>query len=450
MTRLHFGHGTGNRLLSPGLPDHFIQLHDQRAWILGDVLYFDTGNGIDVYNRGEIAGFAYGPDAWAFAIQTGVSYDILYLTRAAGWKAKYISAGSRCPHVGSSWAVLDKGFERIAIDLATEQPVKIPVGARDAQPQPCLNQKAIAWLDDTRVYRFLDGEKPRLAATLPGRPDWWKTGPSGSALFVFESHALVMSPAGGLKDLPDLAPETVRMTPCGWALMGSTPEGVLLLERGKAETRTSRRGRLIPVGFTSEPVLLDEDSGVLKTWGGTVLGTGFSPSAACVHKNRLYGPGGSSWCLNTSTQSWRDAPLAAAFIVATDGGIIQIRDRIEGFSLDGVPIFNLPLPIDPEIDGDILDVFWIQGLLYFEVDDGWIQVDFEGRRIGNSPPPPTTQPERPPLPAQWLFDRETGSLTWAGTPFPMTIDGVWPSKDGRVYAWSEDGDLYLLSSDTRQ
>jgi len=388
---------------------------------------------------------AYSATSRVFSFETNDGFRMVRASAKSQWEEKEVGVAARQPSLGTDWVVLNEGAERTVLDLETGRSVPIPVGARDARPKAWMSGCGVTWIDGLQVYRFKAGDKPRLVATLPAKPTDWQTGPAGAAVFSTDKGDFGLGPKGSLQELPPIDPETIRFSDDGNEWMAVSPEGVVRYSLETRGTLNSIHGRLVPVGFGEEPVLLDEDSGVLKTWSGSVLGTGFSPSAVCQHGTRLYGPGGTAWDMTTGEQCWDEAPLAATHIVANQGGVIQVSDRIEGFDDNGAIAFNIPLPIDSELDGEILDVHWIDGFLFFEVEDGWVQVDFDGRRIGQEPPP--VLPELSlSLPPGWTFDEELGLLSKDGVSFPMVIDGVAIAQDSRLLAWSEDGALYLMGS----
>ena len=130
--------------------------------------------------------------------------------------------------------------------------------------------------------------------------------------------------------------------------------------------------------------------------------------------------------------------------MATDGGVIQVDERIVGLDLDGGVAFDLPLPIDEELDGPIYSAHWVNGMMYFEVEDAWVQVDFSGRRVGEEPPPETAYGSAE-IHQPWAYDPDSGRLAYGDTEWPVVFDGVAAAEGGRVLAWSEDGLLCLLS-----
>ena len=434
-----FGPGKGSRLLAPGLPEVMVVSGDTRLWVNGSCIWEQRGDLVEVVDSAHIVGLAVSQGKTCIAWRTENGFRI-----SAGVAAKGVEIpGARGVHVGVDWAVVDHGIERRVLCLADNSTPIVPVGARDARPKAWSAGRGVTWIDGGHVYRFKEGENTRLAGKTPGAVTSWTSGPHGSALFQTDRGVLGLGARGSLHEAPDVDVTTARFSPDGHEFIGATSDGVTRWSLIDQREQNSIRGRLYPAGYADGPVLLDEDIGTLRTWGGQVMASGFTPCAASIHKTRLYGPGGTAWSVETGERLWQDSPLAADHLMATDGGVIQVDDRIVGFDLDGEVAFDLPLPIDQELDGPIYSTHWVDGLMYFEVEDGWIQIDFEGRRVGTDPPPVSSF-DRPTLSGAWQFDEQTGLIADEHGPLPILFDGAALRHDGTTLAWSEDGLLCIL------
>ena len=432
--------GSGDRLLATGLPDHIVVAVDRRVWVNGGCLWDQQGDDITVVDGSGLIGFIASGGRAAIAWRTAQG---LRVTNAASPGGLSI-IGARGIHLGLDWAVVDHGIERRVVGLADGVAYRIPVGAQDARPKAWVAGPGITWIDGVDVHTFRAGGQPRLSGRLPSAVEEWTTGPLGAAVFSTPSGVFGMASNGALHPLPPVDVSSIVFSPDGETLVAATDEGVIRWNLSQQQASGRILGRLHPAGHTTEPVLLDEDVGTLRTWSGAVIGTGFTPCAASTHADRLYGPGGTAWCIRTGRRLWTDGPLAGAHLMATDGGVIQVDERIVGLDLDGSVAFDLPLPIDEELDGPIYSAHWVNGMMYFEVEDAWVQVDFSGRRVGEEPPPETAYSSAE-IHQPWAYDPDSGRLAYGDTEWPVVFDGVAAAEGGRVLAWSEDGLLCLLS-----
>ena len=446
--RFTLGEGSGSRLLAPGLPDDVFATESLKVWVASGCLWLESGGEVTVRDAETLVGFVAWQDRVVTVWQAHGRYTI---NHELSDRPPLTMGSARGVDSGVDWAVLDLGHERQVICLASGDRKKIPVGASDARPQPWEAGPGILWLDGEQVYRFEEGDKPRSCGRLPCSADRWRAGPQGSGLFDTDDGIYVLAPGRGLSPIPGIDFGSARFGPDGLMLAGATETGVAWWDLKTGEIRAHLEGRLIPVGFDRHPLLLDEDLGVIRTWSGDPVLAGLTPSAVALHGDRLYGPGGTAWNIATATRAWATSPIAGDHLMATDGGVIQVDDRIIGYDTDGNKVFDLPLPIDDELDGDIYSAHWVNGMMYFEVEEGWVQVDFTGRRLGDTPCPSIDESERS-LPEGWTFDTDSGEVTGNGERCPIRFDGVVATQDQRVLAWSEDGVLCILDvpSPTRQ
>ena len=106
------------------------------------------------------------------------------------------------------------------------------------------------------------------------------------------------------------------------------------------------------------------------------------------------------------------------------------------------------LPIDEEVDGDIIDVHWSDGLLYFELDESWVCVDLSGNRLGERKPPKVEQKDTARQ-RDWLFDPDQFTVLLNGSLLPFQVDGVH-EVEARLWCWNEGGMLVVLDLDDFQ
>ena len=438
--RLKMGPGAGNRLLAAGLPDLMVVAGSRRIWVNGSCVWDQRGEDVEVADAESLVGLMASQERAVMAWRTEAGFQVR--SSAAGDSVEL--SGVRDIHLGLDWVVVDRGMERSIVALDGPAEPQIPVGARDARPKAWAEGCGVTWIDGSDIYTFQLGGRTRLAGRVSGAMKRWISGPHGAAVFETDAGVSGMAAAGALHPVPQIDVDTVRFGPDGQELIAATGDGVVRWSLAEQRISGQIQGRLYPAGYSNGPVLLDEDVGTLRMWSGDILATGFTPCAASVHKDRLYGPGGTAWSIDSVSKVWQDAPLAGAHLMATEGGVVQVDDRIVGFDLEGQPAFNLPLPIDPEVDGPIYSTHWIDGLMYFEVEHGWIQIDFEGRRVGaNAPPAESGEPRL--LRKPWRHDLETGLLSDDSGPLPIVFDGAISRSDRGVLAWSEDGLLCSLT-----
>ena len=129
---------------------------------------------------------------------------------------------------------------------------------------------------------------------------------------------------------------------------------------------------------------------------------------------------------------WKEAPLGGLFLVAHEGGVFEINDRILGFDLQGQQVLNSPLPIDESLDGDILDVRWNGQFLVFDTAEETIVVDVRGNRVAPDVSPHSGCNSR--------ITEEVGS---GAAPFSLSVDGAFDTKDG-TWLWNDDGMLLVV------
>ena len=438
--RLKAGPGTGHRLLATGLPDVLVIGGRRRLWVNGGCLWDRDGEDISVVDGEDLVGLAVVQDRAAVAWRSPDGFRIGTNAVDSGIEV----TGARGVELGLDVAVFDHGIERRVLTLSDGCGCDIPVGARDSHPKAWTVGAGVTWLDGRHIYRFKIGGRTRLAGQISAPVSLWRSGPHGAAIFKTSAGLFGLAPQGAVHPLPELDVDSVRFSPQGTHIVAAVDNGAIQWSLAQQQTQGHLLGRLYPVGFTPEPVLLDEDVGIIRTWSGEICDQGFSPSAASIHRGRLYGPGGTAWCIQTATRLWDESPLAGDHLIATDGGVIQVHERITGLDLDGRLAFDLPLPIDPELDGVIYSAQWTDGMMYFEVEDGWVQVDFEGRRVGTCGPPDEAKAGEilhPP----WVLDEATGLLARGVPRWPVIFDGAVSRPGGGVLAWSEDGVLCALS-----
>lgn len=340
--------------------------------------------------------------------------------------------------VGVDVVVVDSGPERIAFLVADNAPFSLPVGARDSWPKPFSVGVGAIWLDGRRVFRIREGSRPKSAGTLRDAPRRWMAGPHGSALFDTDAGIWALPATGGMVFLGEFDFETCRICADGVRLLAQSEHGLVELDIGDGTLRNKKSAALWPVGFNPEPVVLDEEGGLLRTIDGKVLAKGCLPSAVATSPSAIYGPGGTAWSRKSGEQIWSHAPFCGEHLAASDDGVIQVAERIEGFDSSGNLVFNLPLPIDLELDGEISEFLWSDGWMYFSVDDGWVTVDFSGRRVGTSGPDQLES--QVPLPVGgWVHNPSSMELTGPAGRFPVPVDGFVLLEDGRLFVWTEDG-----------
>ena len=443
LPKLNLGQGPGCRLLTPGLPDQLLATKGQLLWISDDVVFIQRGKDVSLFSCGGVSGLAYGPARWA--LLSGEENNFTLRTMSDAHHTTVCSVSGRAVILGTDWSVIDHGAERQVIETNNGSEVSVPVGAQDARTRPWLSGRGVTWTDGPQIYRYRKGGRVKTAGRLSSPPQRWLSGPEGSAVFETKDGLISLGPKGGLHELPSADFESIRFSEDGLEITAAGPDGALRVTLKTGSVLESGPQDLVPIGYTDEPVFLDEDAGVVRTWSGGVLGQGFQPCAASRLADRLYGPGGTAWDIATGTRAWTHAPLCGAHLVATPAGVIQVDERIEVYSLDGVKVFDLPLPIDEEIDGEIIEVHWADDRLVFELEDGWAQVDMSGRRVNNNPP--TTEPEHATFSdASWRFDEALGAVSNGATTWPVWFDGAATTGDGRLLAWNEDGLLLCLTT----
>lgn len=445
--KFEIGPGPGNRVLAIGLPDEVAIAGQTMVWKNDSGWFIHHGAGT-VFLAGqyrELATVSEGlvrlqEAAPGGFTATSVASDLEAVTQQ--WEGRAFSAGVDV-------VVVDRSHERNAYTAGGGEPWPMSVGARDAKPKPFHKGDGVVWLDGPQVLRQAAGSRPRVAGRLSSPALQWESGPHGAAVFECTDGLWAMGPEGVPRHLGDLAIHDAKFNQSGTRLMALSPDGVAVVGLDKLSPEVNCQGLLRPVGFRDgHPIVLDEDAGILKEIGRSAIMEGLSPCAADLAEGVLYGPGGTAWCAQSGRQLWDRFPLCGEYMAASPSGVVQVHNRIEGFTAAGEPFLSLPLPIDPEIDGEILEVHWHGDLLHFEMEDGWVVVDLEGRRV-NVDPDPNTLPEQRFERDGWEWNPDTMELSHGGISFPIAVDGFTVTDDGRALAWSEDGMLLQLMPPSR-
>jgi hypothetical protein len=431
-------------VLSPGLPDHMVSAGDHVVWVCASALFRQGPDGLTLSSAIPLLGIAHSSTEWAFLFKEDGVLWVEHLVQGRAPTHITLPQGIRSAVLGLSWTVLDHGMERSVVQTETGRAVQIPVGAKDARPQPWLAGPGLTWCDGARIYRLKAGGKVRSAGALDAPPSRWRSGPEGSALFALSDGLVGMSTSSTPVDLPPLDFDTARFSPDGLEVMGLGPLGLIRvdLRTGKPIATLERSG--IPVGYSDPPLFLDEETGVLFEWSGRIRAEGFQPCAVTRHEDTLYGPGGTAWNISTGSRRWQDAPLSGAHVTATEHGVAQLDSRVQIFDTEGQLQHDWPLPVNEEVDGEVLDLHWVDGLLTIEVESGWVHLDQTGRRISGVPPELPEELLHSTAPG-WAFCEDTGLLTHEEQCWPAAFDGVAFTQDGRALAWSEDGLLLLIA-----
>jgi len=445
VVHLQWGPGVGHRLLAPGLSDYMVATECAAGWFNESGLWLKCHDTVTCI-----------PTDYPDNLQAAGRYWVTSTTVGSVARVQRFSSDpteapverqfqGRSVLAGCDIVVVDRGVERVAYALETGATMRLPVGARDARPQPWASGFGVVWVDQNRVYRLREGVKPRVVGTLPWSPSGWRTGPSGSALFCSDDAALGLGAGGTLVSLPICDLDSARFSDDGLSVLVITHDGVCCVGLADGVVSRQRSGSLVPVGFQNGPLVLDEDSGILKALDGQQREDGFSPCAASHSGGVLYGPGGTAWDLQSGRRKWIEAPLAGTHLVAHGDGVVEIGERVRGYSLDGAQQYDVPLPVDEEIDGDILDVQWADGTLILELEHGWVEVDRGGSRKQADAEYEPSAPTGIDLPT-WCFDEELRQLLHDDSPVPFRVDGVL-QHGSALWCWNDDGMLVVIQAD---
>ena len=437
--RLDLGPGPGDRLLAVGLPDRIEMNGGFMAWTIGDGTFVASGSSLLFIETGPDPILRIGRDSCTLGFVDGPTYRLVRVGHDLS--AENVVIPGHPVSVGAEIVVVRHGSDTLAFHVPNMAPFQLPVGARDGRPQAFASGCGVIWLDGAQVMRLGEEQRASVVGRLSARPESWRPGPLGSAVFSVDGVLWGLAPNGTIRELGQYDMDCSKFRGDGERLLALGPDGVSEVDLRQGAAVASKAAALMPAGFTDEPVVLDEDVGVLRTLAGMPIMDGLAPSAVCCSPTTVFGPGGTAWDANTGRRIWRHAPLCAEHLVAIDGGVVQIGGRITVFDDNGVPVQDFPLPIDPEIDGEIMDVAWRNGHLCFAVAEDWVVVDLAGRRIGHEPS--RAEELRCQPNGDWTMSPE-GRLSSPARSIPIFIDGYKTADDGRALAWSEDGLLLQL------
>ncbi len=434
--RFGWGPEGGHRILAPGLPDVVfasdglvVWINAAGFWMWKDdaVAFHPVREPVDVRVGVERSILCFGgAGAWAVETYCNRRLDLLHVRRFEG----------RSIQCGTDLVVVDTGIERLVYSLSDGHEVRVPVGARDAHPRAWAHGRGITWIDQGNVYSLREGHRVRLVCRLPVEPTEWIVGPHGTAVFGCGDVTLVVHQSGSVHEFPPIDFQNVCFRSDGAQMLCVSESGIVHLDLETGGVIDHKSGLLVPVGFRDHPIVLDEDAGILKWLGGSTICRGFSPSAAALYGDILYGPGGTAWSVQAEERIWKESPLCGLFLVGHEGGVFQIDDRIIGYDLSGKRVIDIPLPIDEDIDGDIVDVHWDGESFDFDMGDRSIRVDLQGNRTG----------------AAGSQSASRGSETrWAEPCLEnanmaveiFQTDGHLPTPAGR-WLWGDDGMLLIV------
>lgn len=431
-----FGPGPGNRLMCMGLPDHIAVAGSTKVWTIEGGVFVADSVEARLFPASDVVAVAVGEGRCVFTSRVTDGFRLHRV--GSGQRAIECDYRGRSIEVGLDVVVVDSGRDRLAYRLADNTPFSLPVGARDSWPKPFSAGTGAIWLDGQRVFRVRDQGGPKSAGRLPTPALRWMTGPRGSALFETEGGVWALSARGGMVSLGDLDFDSCRICPEGARLLAQSEQGLVELNLVDGSVRNRKASFLYPAGFDPDPVVVDEEGGLLRTLDGRVVAEGCLPSAVAASESIVFGPGGTAWGRASGEKLWSHAPLCGEHLGAYDGGVIQVGQRIEGFDAEGNLLFDLPLPLDPELDGEVDDFRVLEGLMHFLVNDGWVTVDFSGRRVGTSLPN-VVGPTAFDQTEEWSHDPTTRHLLGPTSGFPVPVDGFVTVDDGRLFVWTEDG-----------
>ncbi len=438
----------GDILLVPGLPDLMLACGDELLWVCASGLFIHGPNGLIIKAAGGLAGVAYDTNTWALLMTSPSGFTVLTSKRDGTETSVILPSTVLSAHIGVNWTVLDHGIERSVVQTSCGTVVPVPVGAQDARPQPWLTGAGLIWCDGDRLYRLRDGEKVRSAGTLGARPKRWAAGPHGAAVFELTDGFMGMSPSGAPLALPVFDFETLRFSADGNTVLCLGEDGLMALNLNTGGIIAARAVFHMPIGYGPKALVLDEDTGQVQSFEGIPAAEGFLPCGTAVHQDTLYGPGGTAWDIPSGLRIWDTSPLSAPHLLAHKDGVISVGERIHGFDLQGNCTHDWPLFLSEELDGEIVDLHWVDGQLVIEVEQGFVKIGHNGKRLGSQAPVQTPQP---PVSAckPWVFSEETGLVSWGEHCWPIAFDGLAITESGDALAWSEDGILMLLETPTK-
>ena len=432
MTPLSFGWDTdaGPCLHAPGFPDVIAVSGDVFAWVNSAGLWFSRDNSVALYPFQNIQGFALSSTKCVVVMGASPSsgIQICAVDIHSGVVANSHRLAGRNFEVGADVCIVDHGEERVATAVSASVTLPLPVGARDARPKPWNLGEGVVWVDQQQVYRLAFGGRTATVGRLPSPPTSWLVGPHGCAVFECHGSVFGMAAGGGLIPLPSLDISTSRFNENGGEVLVATDDGTARIRLVDGLVLQRAHGRIFPVGFHDEPVVLDEDAGTVKTLCGRVIRAGFSPCAVSVYDGLLYGPGGTAWDLQTQRRLWSHAPLGGLFLVAHSDGVFQVDDRIVGFDRDGRKVSDVPFPVDEEIDGFVVAVEHDADGFHVQTEEGVVQLSAQGERRG------FTVAESNGAHEYMVSQPELHDVLIGGTDGSCVVAG-------RVWCWTEDGML---------
>jgi len=251
-------------------------------------------------------------------------------------------------------------------------------------------------------------------------------GPQGAAVIVGLDSTWVLPRIG--RPLKVFSTPTDADNICfdddGNRVLMFSPDGLVVVDCATARICSVSSGDLLPTGFLGQPLLFDEDSGVLTLMDGDVHSTGWLPAPVCIAGDCLYGPGGATWSLHSGASMWQHPALSSEFVVESAQAILCIDDTsvaVLGFDGDLTHEFQLP-------DG-VIDAGPFDGGFWFETDSGFYPCSIDGivgKRLLAVPESQCSPMEDEPDP-------------W-GIPSPIPVDGQLV-RDRGIWVWSDCGEL---------
>gem|GEM_PF-2091113 len=423
------GPGPGNRILAVGLPEYLA--------VSGDWMVWESSGGVFVQHDRRVLFVAVDR---LLKVSIGGDKCVVACCLEADVQVIFIDSSLSTCVFGIDGALMGVGVDTVVfrgpngcvarrVDSAETLP--LPVGAKDGDTVPFSMGFGVVWADGANVMRLRAGSRPSVVGSLPSPPREWVAGPQGSCLFDVDGELWCAAPRGGLVLLGAYEIESCRFDAQGSRLMVCGSRGTEMFDTLTGKLIDRAGSSSWPVGFTAVPLVLDEDHGVIRTFDGIVHQIGLAPSAVCTDGDRVFGPGGTAWHRLSGEQLWSHAPLCAEHLLMVDESLIQVGDRIEVFSRAGDALGAAPLPIDPDLEGELVDVRAIDGGLRCICENGWTDVDLWGRRRGpffEGPPPLQT-------------DEGLGRYSTTAHSDWLAVDGSIESSDSRRMVWTEDGFL---------
>ena len=428
-----------NRILAPGLPDEMMSANGLHVWLNPSGFWMWREDQVWLHPVTDVLDLVVGQQSSVLLTQTDGQFDLHSFCNETLTPQGVRHFTGRRIQFGAEIAVLDIGMERVVHDVRTGDRIQVPVGARDNHPQAWLVGRGITWVDQCHIYSMSLGGRPRVVGRLPAEPTEWRVGPQGTALFVCDGITITLHHSGVMHEFPQIDLTPVRFRLDGNQMLSVWSNGAAYIDLKDGNLIEERSGTLLPVGFDTKPIVLDEDAGIIKWFGGSSICDGFSPSAASIFEHTLYGPGGTAWDLSGQQRLWRDAPLAGVFMIAHSEGVIEIDERIVGYSKLGQKVLDVPLPLDESMDGEILDVRWVDGVLEFEMTEDTVLVDLQGQRMAPtvSRGPSLAEVQTSPTPTEI----ERGSST---SQILLEMDGSLHTE-GADWLWNDDGMLVVIN-----